>query len=49
MEQEKEQEPLEEQSPKDGEAPKKIVSLSADVSCDAYLSVGGKEKSDAQR
>ena len=48
MEQEKEQELLEEQSPKEGEAPKKIISLSAGISCEAELTVG-KEKSDAQR
>jgi hypothetical protein len=48
MEQEKKQELLEEQSPKDGEAPKKIISLSADISCEGELAVG-KEKVDVQR
>jgi hypothetical protein len=48
MEQEKKQAQLEEQSLKEKEPPKKIVSLNANISCDAELSVG-KEKANAQR
>lgn len=48
MEQEKKKAQLEEPSLKDREAPKKVVSLSAQISCEAELALG-KEKANAQR